>query len=225
MDSLHSFDQVDIIIFDFDGTLYRSEALSLKIFQECLDKINKTHHLFARRPSNEEIFTQFGKQAFEIYPDILSTSEPKIIGEFAECVETAEIQAFKSGKGELYPYVLETLDKLKERGYRLAMCTNARIDYIEAALSRFSLSPYFEEIFAAGYYPGKNKEWMVKEILKRFGSKNSRFVVVGDRIHDIQAAKANGGIAIGCSFGFGYDEVKEADLTISAFSELLELFK
>lgn len=216
---------MEIIIFDFDGTLHRSEVLSLKIFQECLERINKTHHLFVRRPSNEEIISQFGKQASEIYPDILSTSDSDIIGEFAGCVESAEIQAFNSGKGELYPRVLETLAKLKKRGYRLAMCTNGRIDYIEAALSRFNLSSYFEEIFAAGYYPGKNKDWMVKEILKRFDLKNSGFVVVGDRIHDIQAAKVNGGISIGCSFGFGHNEVREADLIISTFSELLELFK
>lgn len=216
---------IKTLIFDFDGTLHRGEALSLEIFQECLDKVNRFHQIFEERPSDSKILSQFGRQAKEIYPDILTTSDPKVVQEFAECVEQAEVQAFNTGKGELYPQVTETLMTLKKRDYKLAMCTNARKDYLEAALARFNLSPYFEEIFAAGLYPGKNKQWMVKEILNQLGSKNSSFAVIGDRIHDIAAAKSNGGIAIGCSYGFGGDEMDSADLTISAFDELLDLFK
>jgi phosphoglycolate phosphatase len=168
-------------------------------------------------PSDTEILSQFGKQTEEIYPSILHSTDLNVIDEFSECIETAEIQAFDEGKGKLYPKVLKILNVLKLHGYRLALCTNARIDYFEAIVRNFPLDNYFDLMFTAGQYPGKDKTWMVRRIIEKLQPQH--FAVVGDRVHDFEAAKANKGIAIGCSYGFGSNEVEKADLVINAFEE------
>ena len=214
--------EIDTIIFDFDGTLHDGEKLSLPIFHNCLQSLYKEFQINKEYPSDERILSQFGKQAADIYPSLLETTNPIIISNFEKCVEEAEVQSFKEGKGILYPNVESTLLTLKNREYRLALCTNARTDYFEAAVEVFSLNRYFDEMITAGHNPGRDKTWMIARIIKKL--KPNHFAVVGDRIHDIQAAKSNGGIAIGCTYGFGRREVEKADLQIAHFEELLTLF-
>jgi len=48
--------------------------------------------------------------------------------------------------------------------------------------------------------------------------------VVGDRCHDIEAARETGSLAIGALYGYGGDEPKEADITIKSFEELTSIF-
>ena len=215
--------EIDTIIFDFDGTLHDGKKLSLPIFHDCLQSLYKEFQIKKEYPSDEAILSQFGKQADDIYPCLLETTNRQIISTFEKCVEEAEVQAFLEGKGVFYPNVESTLLALKGRQFRLALCTNARIDYFEAAVEVFNLNKYFDEMMTAGQNPGKDKTWMVGKIVEKLKSKH--FAVVGDRIHDIQAAKINGGIAIGCTYGFGKKEVEKADLQIEQFEELLALFQ
>ena len=48
--------------------------------------------------------------------------------------------------------------------------------------------------------------------------------VVGDRLSDIRAAKANGLLAVGCRFDFAQEqELKEADVVIEGLEELINV--
>ena len=214
---------VDTIIFDVDGTLFNGQSLSLPIFKNCLSKLIKEFNYDLPFPSDKEILSQFGKQTYEIYPDLLVNATPDMIKTFGECVEKTEIARLKKGQGELFNNVPTVLNNLKNRGYKLAICTNARKDYFRAMVERFQLNEYFQVMLAAGLFVNKDKNWMVQEIIKKLNSKN--FAVVGDRHHDIDAAKANNGFSVGCAYGFGFEEVEEADFVINDFQELLDIFK
>ena len=64
-----------------------------------------------------------------------------------------------------------------------------------------------------------NKSDLVKTIVEKYGITNG--AVVGDRLSDINAAKDNGLVAIGCNFDFAQeDELSQADIVID---ELIEL--
>jgi len=212
---------VDTLIFDFDGTLFNGKTLSLPIFQTCLIKSKEKFGIPTQIPTEAEILDQFGKQTPELYYPLLKTTNQEIIQFFGDCVEKTEVERFKT-HGELFSGVLETLELLKKRGYKLALCTNARADYFKAAMSRFQFSQIFDLMLAAGNFPGRDKVWMVNKIKKDLDS--ITFAVVGDRIHDIEAAKQNGGIAIGCAYGFGQEEVYNSDHIINNFTEICERF-
>ena len=214
---------VDTIIFDVDGTLFNGQSLSLPIFRNCLTKLIMEFNYDLPFPSDKEILSQFGKQTSEIYPDLLVNATPEMINSFGECVEKTEIARLKNDGGHLFNNVPTVLNNLKKRGYKLAICTNARKDYFRTMVERFKFNEYFQVMLAAGLFIDKDKNWMVQEIIKKLKSKS--FAVVGDRHHDIDAAKANNGISVGCAYGFGFEEVEKADFIINDFQELLNIFK
>ena len=222
MKSLNEIAEIDTIIFDFDGTLFKGETFSLPIFQDCLSILIDEFHYNLEFPSDEKILSQFGRHSMDIYQTILENAPSDVINGFADCIENAEVKTLENGGGELYEGVPKVLMELKERGYELALCTNARADYYEAVATRFQLSNYFVLMYAAGQHGWKDKNWMISQIIQKLGTKN--FAVVGDRHHDIEAAKANQGISIGCAYGFGFGEVEKADFIINDFRELLALF-
>ena len=214
--------EVDTLIFDVDGTLFNGKSLSLPIFKECLSKVMDKFSYDLSFPSDTEILSYFGKQTKDIYPNLLVNATPEIIASFGECVEKTEITQLNNDGGKLFTNVPAVLTTLKDRGYKLAICTNARKDYFYAIVERFNFGNYFELMLAAGLFDNKDKKWMVAEIIKKLGTKN--FAVIGDRYHDIEAAKANNGLSVGCAYGFGLEEVKKANLIINNIEELLAIF-
>jgi phosphoglycolate phosphatase-like HAD superfamily hydrolase len=66
------------------------------------------------------------------------------------------------------------------------------------------------------------KPELVKKIRAYFGG--AKAAIVGDRVHDIEAAKGNDCLSIGVLFGYGGSEPEQADLTISKFDDLLSIF-
>lgn len=215
---MEKLSKIDLIIFDFDGTLFKGETFSLPIFHNCLRNLYSKFTITHDYPSDETILSQFGKQADDIYKDLFGSTNVEIITYFSRCVEQKEVESFKKGGGELFPDIVKVLSILKKNEYKLAICTNARKDYIEAAIDRFNLDRYFDEIVAAGMFPGRDKKWMVQNISERLNS--NHFMVVGDRYHDFEAARANNGISVGCKYGYGGREIEKAEVVISTFVEL-----
>ncbi|MHA2174368.1 MAG: HAD family hydrolase [Candidatus Kariarchaeaceae archaeon] len=213
--------EIDTLIFDFDGTIFDGTSLSLPIFRDCFTDLLEQYQHKMNLPSDQEILSQFGKQQNDIYLDLLQNATPEMVNTFAECVEDSEVINLRNGIGILYEGALDVLQSLKDKGYKLALCTNARKDYLEAITERFNLNNYFSTLYAAGLFEGKDKIWMVQQILKELNTE--KFAYVGDRIHDIEAARVNHGISIGCAYGFGIEEVKEANIVITDFRELLNL--
>ena len=63
---------------------------------------------------------------------------------------------------------------------------------------------------------------LIRKIKDRFGGMEA--AVIGDRIHDIEAARETGSLSIGVLFGYGKDEPEQADMTIRKFNDLLDIF-
>jgi uridine kinase len=66
------------------------------------------------------------------------------------------------------------------------------------------------------------KPELVKKIRDRFGGLTA--AIVGDRVHDIEAARANDCLSVGVLFGYGGNEPEQADITINKFDDLLSIF-
>ena len=123
--------------------------------------------------------------------------------------------------GELYPGVPETLACLRELGHTLVMCTNGREVYARAVLEPRGLLGLFAEV-RARRPEDADKAGMVADLLSRIP--HERAMVVGDRYHDIAAARANGCVAVAATYGYARPgELALADHLISAFPELAAL--
>lgn len=129
------------------------------------------------------------------------------------------IENIKSGKGALYPNVKEVFSYLKESGCSIYIASNGLIDYLKAIINHYDLDQWVTETFSIEQIQSLNKGDLVKNILMKYDIKET--AVVGDRLSDINAAKDNGLIAIGCNFDFAQeDELAHADLVIDDLMEL-----
>jgi HAD superfamily hydrolase (TIGR01549 family) len=135
-----------------------------------------------------------------------------------DCVENEYSKQVELEDNAFFPNAAQVLRQLRKENWNLAICTNAPTYYLEKIRSRYKLNEYFDKFYWAGLYPGKSKTWMVVEILKSFKTREA--VVIGDHKHDIQAAKENNLISVGCLYGFAPDEARKADYTITDLIQL-----
>ena len=71
--------------------------------------------------------------------------------------------------------------------------------------------------------PGLTKDGTLKLLLEKV--QPQKVVMVGDRIFDINAAKANNIPSIGCLYGFCREEALTADYTAESVHEIAEIIK
>jgi phosphoglycolate phosphatase len=210
---------VDLIIFDMDGTIVPSLPAVYESIKRAFTKLG-----WAVTFNAEEINKFFGMPATAgaggLYEFITPPDSHLTIPEVREKVREEYIVTFREML-KPYPGVKETLDTLKKRGYRLAQYTNASTAYLDMVMSTLDTGKYFDYIECVREN-NLTKSELVKKIRERFGGVTA--AVVGDRLHDIEAARDTGSLSIGVLFGYGGEEPEKADITIKSFGELLEIF-
>ncbi|MGG0730487.1 HAD family hydrolase [Bacillus paramycoides] len=206
------------LIFDMDGTLFQTD----KILELSLD--DTFNHLRSLQVWDAE--TPIDK-----YREIMGVPLPKVweallphhTNEVRKQTDAyfleRLIENIKSGKGALYPNVKEVFSFIKENNCSIYIASNGLTEYLKAIVSYYDLDQWVTETFSIEQIQSLNKGDLVKNILKKYDIKEA--AVVGDRLSDINAAKDNGLIAIGCNFDFAQeDELAHADLVIDDLMEL-----
>jgi phosphoglycolate phosphatase len=206
------------LIFDMDGTLFQTD----KILELSLD--DTFNHL--RSLNLWDTDTPIDK-----YREIMGVPLPKVweallpnhSNEVREQTDAyflkRLIENIRNGKGALYPNVKEIFNYLKENNCSIYIASNGLKEYLEAIVSYYNLNNWITETFSIQQIQTLNKGDLVKTIIKKYDIKQA--AVVGDRLSDINAAKDNSLIAVGCNFDFAQeDELAQADLVIDDLIEL-----
>lgn len=103
-----------------------------------------------------------------------------------------------------YPGVPEMLAALHASGRPLCLATSKRRDFAERVVEYLGFASMIPTVYGA--LPGgglDDKKDMLRELMRVEGYDPSGTVMVGDRLHDIEAAKANGLRSIGVLWGYG----------------------
>jgi phosphoglycolate phosphatase-like HAD superfamily hydrolase len=204
-----------LIIFDIDGTLLETERVTVPAVQRTF----AAHGLPV--PDHDTICGFFGKPV-ETYEAWLAEQcpfgmAPQIVAE----TNALELHLIGS-EGRLYEGVRGVLEELHAE-FTLAVCSNGPDDYVNTFLDTHDVRRYLAAARARGTRYGGKIE-MVAEI-KDLGL-GQPIIVVGDRHDDIEAAHANGALAVGAAYGFGGDlELAGADARIMEIRELPCLIK
>ncbi|PEY43909.1 nucleosidase [Bacillus cereus] len=206
------------LIFDMDGTLFQTE----KILELSLD--DTYNHL--RSLNLWDTVTPIDK-----YREIMGAPLPKVweallpnhSNEVREQTDAyfleRLVENIRSGKGALYPNVKEVFSYLKENHCSIYIASNGLTEYLQAIVSYYNLDNWVTETFSIEQIQTLDKGDLVKTIIKKYDIKKA--AVVGDRLSDINAARDNGLIAIGCNFDFAQeDELAQADFVINDLMEL-----
>ena len=132
-------------------------------------------------------------------------------------------------ENSVYEGIPEMLENLKEKGVKIALATSKPYEFSIKILKHFDLYKYFD-FFGAATMDGRisKKEDVISTLLDEMGVQNKdEIMMVGDRHHDIDGAKANGLKSAGVLWGYGSAEELEqagADYVLASSSELLSLF-
>lgn len=102
-----------------------------------------------------------------------------------------------------FPGAEGALDRLAERGARLAVCTNKRADLSHALLAALALKPRFAAIAGRDTFAhSKPHPGHLTGAIAMAGGNPSRAVMVGDSEVDIATAKAAGIPVVAVTFGY-----------------------
>ncbi|CAM4439215.1 HAD hydrolase-like protein [Paenibacillus macerans] len=214
----------EAMIFDMDGTLFKTETLLVPVFHQVFDRLREERLYEGETPPEELILSCLGMLLPEIWKRVLPDQSEEVRRRADELLLELELAGLKELPSELYPQVRETLTRLKERGVRLFVASNGLEHYVKGVADTHGILPLFEGLYSAGEYQTASKVDLVKLLLDNHAIRTAW--MVGDRSSDVEAGKKNGQTVIGCAYaGFGNDrELAGADALIGAFKELLELY-
>lgn len=219
-----------VVIFDTDGTIMDGRQAVMDAVCDALTATYGHFQLPAAAPDRERIGLAIGLPTSTFFRTAFDpgTVPGELRNAFAAEFEVQstrlEVAALRRGDSHLYPGAEETLATLEARGHRLALVSNASDPYFQAVVAVHQLDRWFSRTLSLEYALrrrlARHKRGMVRYLAQGF----SEVVVVGDRIHDMEAGRALGARTVGCRYGFGNeDELREADWTIGTLAEILDL--
>ncbi|MEO1194378.1 MAG: phosphoglycolate phosphatase [Pseudomonadota bacterium] len=128
------------------------------------------------------------------------------------------------GQTVLYPGMRAVLERLKQEGCQLAVCTNKPADLARAILDEMALTPFFAMILGGdSLAERKPHPGPLLHILDTFALTPDQAVMVGDSPPDAEAAQAAGLRCVLCRYGYSTVPVETlgADAIIDQAEELL----
>lgn len=203
-----------LIVFDIDGTLLNSVNFNVCNLNRAL-KVFKMDY----RVTEEKVRAHLGCTAEDYYRGVLDDSTYPMWQEIREDAR-AHMEEMMMAHGEAFEGVRETFDKLHQQGVKLVLYSNCSRPYLEAAIKLIGIEDYLSYTECVKDH-GLQKPELLKKILGKYEGYEA--IVVGDRIHDIEAAHANGIPCVGAMYGFGQRELDDADYVIHHIGELLAL--
>jgi phosphoglycolate phosphatase-like HAD superfamily hydrolase len=218
------------LIFDTDGTLLDARDAIVDAVAEGLADTYRHFDLPPPPTDRARILAAIGLPASRFFreaspagtvPDELTD---RFAGEFEVRSTRAEVAALRRGAVALFPGVEETLAHLAERGHPLLLFSNASAPYFDAVVEVHGLHRFFRRSLsleeAVRQRAARDKTGMVRHLV----ADHPRAVVIGDRVHDVEAGRAAGARTVGCLWGFGEPgELSEADWLADEPAGLLAL--
>ncbi|MDF2540245.1 MAG: hypothetical protein K0S76_3266 [Herbinix sp.] len=131
-------------------------------------------------------------------------------------------------ENEVYEGMESLLARLKAAGKVLIVATSKPEVFARRILEHFGLIGYFDDVCGSTLDDSRSKkEEVIRYAMEKNGVlENTDVVMVGDRMHDIEGAKAVGLASIGVLYGYGSREELEkagADRICEAVEDLYEV--
>ncbi|MES2959730.1 MAG: HAD-IA family hydrolase [Pseudomonadota bacterium] len=183
----------DLIVFDWDGTLYDSTALIVRCIQAaCVD-------IGVGVPSDADAAYVIGLGL----QDALRHAVPDLPAErYPELAQRYRFHYIaRQDELSMFPGTLEMLQALKARHHRLAVATGKGRRGLDEALAHSQLKGLFDGTRTADQTASKPDPLMLHELMHEFGTEPARTLMIGDTTHDLQLALNAGTARVAVSYG------------------------
>jgi phosphoglycolate phosphatase len=185
------------VLFDLDGTLTDPREGIIGCIRHAMQGLG-------RAVPPDAMLARF------IGPPLLETFATLLGGEDADLVPQA-VQLYRERFSErgiyentLYAGIIPALAELRDRAFSLYITTSKPHVYARRIADHFRLRPYFDGIYGSELDGTRSaKAELVRHVLTVEGLDPAATSMVGDREHDMHAARGNGVRAIGVLWGYG----------------------
>ena len=183
----------DLIVFDWDGTLFDSTALIVRCMQSACADLGLTV------PSDETAAYVIGLGLH----DALQHAVPGLAPERYPELGKRYRQHYFARQHELvlFPGTLAMLQALKARQYGLAVATGKSRQGLDESLQSVQLKGLFDATRTADETAGKPHPMMLLQLMQALGAEPERTLMIGDTSHDLQLAINAGTPSVGVSYG------------------------
>jgi phosphoglycolate phosphatase len=183
----------DLIVFDWDGTLFDSTALIVQCIQAaCRD-------LGLPVPDDQRAAYVIGlglRDALQhVVPGLASERYPEL-GRRYRHHYVARQDALV-----LFPGTLPMLQALRARNHWLAVATGKSRAGLDDALAHAELQGMFDATRTADETASKPDPLMLEQLMRHFGAEPQRTLMIGDTTHDLQLAANAGTPSLAVSYG------------------------
>ncbi len=185
--------QFDLIVFDWDGTLFDSTALIVRCIQ------NACQDLGVAVPPVERAAYVIGLGLRDALEHAVPDLPPQRYGELAQRYRHHYLAS--QHELSLFGGTLDMLRELKARHHWLAVATGKGRQGLNDALAHADLVGMFDGTRTADETASKPHPRMLLELIDQFGVRAERTLMVGDTTHDLQLAQNAGTACVGVSFG------------------------
>jgi phosphoglycolate phosphatase len=211
---------VDLVVFDLDGTLVDSR-------RDLADSVNALLDERGAPPLAEDLIgTMVGDGSRLLVERALKTAgvtpPPDALARFLELYDARLLVHTQP-----YDGVIELLSELERRGIRRAVFTNKPQRAAERVLEGLDLARWFDAgvIGAEAAYPRKPDPSGLLALAREAGVPVERTLMVGDAAQDVETARRAGAPICVARYGFGYPTAAAvltgAELVIDRPADLL----
>ncbi|WML24941.1 pyrophosphatase PpaX [Neobacillus sp. OS1-33] len=208
--------KITTILFDLDGTLIDTNELIITTYLHTLEKY------YPSKYQREDVLPFLGPTLHEAFGSI----NPDLVEEMV-----LEYRAFNiANHDELvteFAGVFETMQSLKDKGFKLGIVTTKRHDVTLKGLRLMDLERFFEVVVTYDHVSKtKPDPEPIFKALEQLDSTPEETMMVGDNYHDILAGKNAGTVTAGCAWsikGRDYIAKYEPDYILENMADLLTI--
>lgn len=198
------------ILFDLDGTLTNPARGITECIRYALAEM-------AEPPPAEPLERFIGPPLDETFHHLLAQPDESRVRRAIEHYRT-RFRDTGLFENELYPGIPEVLASLTEAGADLYVATAKPHVFANRIIDHFGLRPFFRGVYGPELSGLRNdKAELIRHLFLEEGLDGASWMI-GDRKHDIEAARANGVPAVGVLWGFGSRE----ELTAAGADHVVE---
>jgi pyrophosphatase PpaX len=208
--------KITTLLFDLDGTLIDTNELIIKSFMHTLG------HYYPDRYKREDVLPFMGPSLVETFSSI----DPERTEEMAQMYIAFNMENHDRFVTE-FEGVYETIEKLKNAGFKLGIVTAKRAETVALGLKLTKLEPFFETVVTLDDVTNtKPDPEPVNKALDFFGVRPEEAMMIGDNHHDILAGKNAGTQTAGVAWSLkGKDYLLgfEPDYMLDHMEDLLQI--
>ena len=207
-----------VLLFDLDGTLSDNYEGITSSIRHALATLG------AHAPAAHALRHCIGPPLRESFAHLLGCDDAATI-EAAIDAYRERYDAMGWQENVAYPGVGAALEALAARDLRMFVCTSKPERFASRIVRHFGFDAHVERVYGADLAGTlDDKRRLLAHLIATERLDPAACVMIGDRVHDVRAAQANGTRSVGVLWGYGSaEELSGAERLLASPCELADL--